>query len=271
MPCSYIACPASCSVEKSPSGRSSSRYARGDAHVAAAELGHERMRGLVLPAAREVVAERADRPSRRTPAAPVSGEIARRGSRRRLRGRARIASISGTSPARSSAKSVAHRRHRHAVFGEVDQARRTDARSPDDSAASSRLSSTVFSSSGRTAAKSLAGRARSQRDRRLVVCSLKRCDERGRHARRAVVVAPRDANERRGVRSRRPASPPRARAHRAAGRSRDRSLPVVREAAQERELPAARLRAARRHVRGLVPVQTPMRRRAGRRFPAGAI
>ena len=59
MPCSYMAWPASWMVLNSAGPEQVFGDARGDAHVAERELGHERVVGLVLAAALEVVAEAA--------------------------------------------------------------------------------------------------------------------------------------------------------------------------------------------------------------------
>ena len=79
-------------------------------------------------------------------------------------------------------------------------------------------------------------------------------DERGRHARRTIEVAARDADERGRVRvGALRLGPGRERIEEASDRGI--GLPVVREATQQRELATAGLGAAGRHVGGLVPVQ----------------
>jgi hypothetical protein len=84
-----------------------------------------------------------------------------------------MALMSGTSPARNSSNKRSHGRDRHSVLGEVDQ-RVVRMFAAGDTAASSRLISTVFSSIGRTAAK-IVRRARAlPRVVRRVMCAVSR-------------------------------------------------------------------------------------------------
>ena len=133
--------------------------AGGDAHVAAAELGHVRMRGLVLPAAREVVAERPDdllaerllRAFRK-----IAGEAAVVGLRTGANGRDQ------RHEARAQfGEERPHRRHRHAVLGEIDErVVRMRVAGMVGRELAAQLDG-LSRAAGRTAAKSLAGRARS--------------------------------------------------------------------------------------------------------------
>ena len=225
--------------------------AGGDAHVAAAELGHVRVRRLVLPAARVVVAEGADhlfaerllRAFRK-----IAGEAAAVGLRTGADGRDQRHETRA-----QFGEERPHRRHRHAVLGEVDER-----------VVGMRVAGMV----GRELAAQLDGlfEQRSHggeivgRTRALprvvggrrVLAQL--FDERGGHARRAIEVAARDADERRRIRVRALRfGPGLERIEEASDRGI--GLPVVAEATQQRELATPGLRSAGRHVRGLVPMQ----------------
>ena len=225
--------------------------ARGDAHVAAAELGHERMRGLVLPAARVVVAEGANhlfaegllRALRK-----IAGETAAVDFRPLANGLDQR-----HQPGAQFVEERAHRGHRHAVFGEIDErvvgmlvpgVVRGELPAHFDGLLEHRPHRGEIVGRPRALPRVVGGRhVRAQP-----------FDERGRHARRALVVAPRDPDERRDVGVLALRLGPRLERVQQVADARVRLL-VVREAIQQRELAAARFRAAGRHVRGLVPVQ----------------
>ena len=151
MPCSYMAWPASCMVLKSAVAEQVLVHARGDAHVAERELGRERVVGLVLPAALEVVA---DAPGHIQPEVHccASGYVRRR-QESSAGGCAVIASTIGTSCVRSSANSGRTDACLHAVIGDVDQ-RIGDVFVAGEEIGERRLRSSVFSRCGCTAAKS---------------------------------------------------------------------------------------------------------------------
>ena len=240
--------------------------AGGDAHVAAAELGHERVRRLVLPAAREVVAECPDhlfaerllRALRK-----IAGETAAVGLRAGADGRDQR-----HEPGAQFGEERLHAGHRHAVLGEIDER-----------IVGMRVAGMVGRElpahldgllEHRPHGGEIVGRPRALPrvvgGRRVLAQPF---DERGRHARRPIEVAARDADERGRVRiGALRLGPGLERIEQApdAGIG----LPVVRQAAQQRELPAARTPRRRAACTWPGPNAAPRRRRAGRRFPAGA-
>ena len=121
MPCSYSAWPASCSVLNSASADVVLAHARGDAHVAERELGHERMVRLVLAGR----ARSRSRTRRMTSSPNAScaglGERPAAGSGRRRAAARVIARTIGTSSRAQLGEQRAHRRRLHAVVRDVDQ------------------------------------------------------------------------------------------------------------------------------------------------------
>ena len=225
--------------------------AGGDAHVAAAELGHVRMRRLVLPSLREVVAERADhlfaegllRALRK-----IAGETAAVGLRTGANG-----GDQRHEPGAQLGKERLNGRHRHAVLGQVDE--RIVGMGVAGVVGGELAAQLDGLLQQRTHGGEIVGGTRPlprMIGDRGVLAQL--FDEGGGHARCALEIAARDADERGRIRI---------------GALRFRpglerieeapdlgiGLPVVAEATQQRELAAPGFRAARRHVSGLVPVQ----------------
>ena len=257
MPCSYMRVPALVQRAEERVGEVVLAHARGDAHVAERELGHERVVRLVLAAALEVVAEAPDH---------LEPE-------RELVGLGRVLAQARVVGQRLRGDGAHHRHQPRAQLGE----QRAHRWRPSCRSRRSR-------SAGRRCARS---RGRSRRSRRRQV---ERLLEQRPHARRSRSPGgPRSRPGRSARRARssprrtRPAPGPRARtrgasraparprpSRRAGRRSRaparraaaDRGVGelLVREPAQRRHLPAARRGAAGRHVGRLVPAQQRGRR-----------
>ncbi len=209
------------------------------------------MRRLVLPAAREVVAERADHLLAEfllRALGKIAGETAAVGLRAGADGRDQR-----HEPRAQFGKERLHGRHRHAVLGEVDE--RVVGMGVAGMVGRELAAQLDGLFEQRTHGGEIVGRPRPlprMVGDRGVLAQL--FDERGGHARRAIEVAARDADERGRVRiGTLRLGPGLERIEQAPDRGI--GLAVVREAAQQRELAAPGFRAARRHVRRLVPVQ----------------
>ena len=224
---------------------------RGDAYVAETELGHERVRGLVLAPAVEVVAERADDLFAER-ALLVLREIAGQAAVVQLRARANRLDQRHEAGAQFG-EERAHLRHGHAVLGVIDErVVRVRVARIEAGELATQLHGLLEIGSHRGEVVGGPGTLPHVVGGGRVLAQT--LDELVRHANRSLVVAPRHANQRRGVRVGTLRFGPR---RQRIEQSADRGIghPFVHDAAQERDLATACNGSAGRHVGHLVPTQ----------------